>query len=71
VQRDGTAGYWVARHAVDPIRVEPVGDLLTALADAGVEIRIVPSLWPLYEAVVSSSMGFSVIRWQNAAPRQS
>ena len=67
--RDANAGYWVSRQAVEPIRIEPVGDLLRALADADVEVRILPSLWPLYEAVIASTLGFSIIRWRNAAPR--
>jgi hypothetical protein len=67
--REPNAGYWVSRDSVTPVSVEPVGDLLSALANADVEIRIVPNLWPLYEAVVASSLGFSVIRWRNAAPK--
>ena len=67
--RDANAGYWVSRQAVEPSRIEPVADLLRALADADVELRIMPSLWPLYEAVVASTLGFSIIRWRNAAPR--
>jgi hypothetical protein len=63
------AGYWISRHEVVPRSVEPVGDLLTALATAGVEIRIMPSLWPLQEAVIASTLEFDNIRWRNAAPR--
>jgi hypothetical protein len=65
--REPNAGYWVSRDVVVPVGVEPVGDLLTALTAAGVEVRIVPTLWPLYEAVVASTLGFSIIRWHNAA----
>jgi hypothetical protein len=67
--RDANAGYWGSRFRVEPIHVGLVGDLLGALAGAGVELRIMPSLWPLYEAVLGSSLGFSVIRWRNALPR--
>jgi hypothetical protein len=67
--RDATAGYWVSRRAVEPLRVEPMGDLAQALADANVELRILESLWPLYEEVVASTLGFSINRWHNAAPR--
>src|SRR5262249_32791561 len=38
--RDANAGYWVSRESVTPSAVEPVGDLLTALATADVEIRV-------------------------------
>ncbi|MDQ6905547.1 MAG: hypothetical protein M3176_01840, partial [Chloroflexota bacterium] len=34
----------VSRELVVPLSVEPVGDLLAALTDAGVELRITPSL---------------------------
>jgi hypothetical protein len=67
--RDAKAGYWVSRRAVAPLRVEPVGDLVQALIDANVELRILKSLWPLYEHVVASTLGFSIIRWHNAAAR--
>ena len=63
------AGYWVSRETVVPLSVEPVGDLMTALTGAGVELRIMPSLWPLYEAVIASTLDFSIIRWRNASPR--
>ena len=43
------SGQWVADHAVEPVGVEPVGDLLAAHAGAGIELRIVPSLWPLHD----------------------
>ena len=66
--RDLTAGYWVSRQPVVPLRKQPVGDLIDALIAANVELRVMPSLWPLYRAVVASTLGFSVIRWRNAAP---
>jgi hypothetical protein len=66
---DESAGYWVSRETVLPLRVEPVGDLLTALAATGAEVRVTPSLWPLYEAVVASTLGFSIVRFRNAEPR--
>jgi hypothetical protein len=66
---DAGAGYWVSRETVVPVSVEPVGDLMKALAAAGAELRIMPSLWPLYEAVITSTLDFSIIRWRNASPR--
>jgi hypothetical protein len=35
----------------------------------GVELRFVPSLWPLHDAVAASSLRFSIIRMRNALPR--
>src|SRR3990170_4406740 len=40
---DPIAGHFVSRNTVAPIGVEPVGDLLQALVDADVELRITPS----------------------------
>ena len=36
---------------------------------AGIELRVLPSLWPLWDRVTSSSLEFSGIRLRNAAPR--
>ncbi|KEO82794.1 DUF6886 family protein [Tumebacillus flagellatus] len=66
---DHGAGYFTSREAVTPVKVEPVGDLLTRLVEAGVELRITPTLWPLHDALVQSSLHFSMIRMRNAIPR--
>jgi hypothetical protein len=66
---DSGAGYYVAHRAIEPLAVEPVGDLLEALTAANVEVRITPSLWPLHDAVAASSLHFSMIRMRNALPR--
>lgn len=64
--RDATAGHWVAHEAVRPLAVAPVGDLLTALAGTGVELRITPTLIPLWEEVIRSTLAFSGTRLRNA-----
>ena len=66
---DDADGYWVARTAVEPVAVEPVGDLLERHAEAGIELRVTPSLWPLADAVAASDLRFSMARMANAAPR--
>jgi hypothetical protein len=68
---DECAGYFVSRRPVVPTQVEVVDDLLAALLGRGVELRFVPSLWPLRDAVVSSTLRFSLIRMRNALPRPS
>ena len=65
---DQYAGYWISRSAVTPRAVEPLDDLIGASTAAGVELRILPSLWPLRDAVIGSSLEFSIIRWRHAAP---
>jgi hypothetical protein len=68
---DDCAGYFVSREAVVPARVQVVDDLLAALLGRGVELRFVPNLWSLRDAVVSSTLRFSLIRMRNALPRGS
>src|SRR5947209_4663378 len=55
-------GHWVSRRAVRPLSVEPVGDLLERHIEAGIELRITPSLWPLHEAIQGSGLCFSSVR---------
>jgi uncharacterized protein DUF6886 len=66
---DGCAGYFVSRKPVMPARVEVLEDPIAELLKRGIELRFLPSLWPLRDAVVASSLQFSVIRMHNALPR--
>jgi hypothetical protein len=68
---DECAGYFVSREAVVPAGVRVVNDAVAALIELGVELRLLPNLWPLRDAVVSSTLQFSVIRMRNALPRNS
>jgi len=63
---DAGAGYWVSRAAVKPLAVSRVDDLLGELVRRDVELRVIPSLWPLHDAVLASSLQFSFIRMRNA-----
>jgi hypothetical protein len=69
--RDRTAGYFVSRTAVTPSRVDVIEDAASALRRRGVELRVLPSLWSLRDAVLESTLEFSIIRWRHASPRQS
>ncbi len=64
-------GYRISRVAVTPHRVEPVGDLLARIAARGVELRLTPSLWPLYHALLPATLHYSMIRMRNARPDRS
>ena len=68
---DECAGYFVSRRPVVPAQVEAVDDPLAALLGRGVELRFVPNLWPLRDAVASSTLRYSLIRMRNALPRSS
>jgi hypothetical protein len=67
--QDATAGYWVSRARVTPVGVRCVEDMLAELVGRGVELRIMPTLWPLRDAVVKSTLAFSIIRMRNARAR--
>jgi hypothetical protein len=54
---------------VVPARVELLDDLILELLRRGVELRLIPDLWPLRDAVVASTLLFSLIRMRNAQPR--
>jgi len=66
---DAETGYWGTAETVTALGCEPVGDLLAKHAAAGIELRITPSLWPLRDALVASTVRFSMSRLRNAAPR--
>ena len=59
------AGMWVSRAPVTPLSLEVLGDLPAALAAAGAELRVVPSLVPL-KGVWSTSLHASGVRLRNA-----
>jgi uncharacterized protein DUF6886 len=63
---DATAGHWVSRERVEALGAEPVGDLLAALANAGVELRIMPAIMALWRRVIASTMEYSGTRLRNA-----
>jgi hypothetical protein len=63
---DPIAGHWVSRQVVTPRSVEPVNDLLAALAGADVELRVTPALIPLWNEVIRSTLAFSGTRLRNA-----
>jgi uncharacterized protein DUF6886 len=58
--------FWVSRETIEPLQVVELGDLLARHAAAAIELRIAPSLYPLWEAVAASSLDFSGIRLRNA-----
>ena len=66
---DECAGYFVSRVSVAPARVDALEDPVSELQRRGVELRRLSKLWPLRDAVVASSLQFSIIRMRNALPR--
>jgi hypothetical protein len=66
---DECAGYFVSRAPVVPVFVEVFDDLIGELLRRGIELRFMPSLWSLHDAVADSTLQFSLIRMRNALPR--
>jgi hypothetical protein len=58
--------FWVTRETVEPLELVELGDLLARHADARIELRVAPALYPLWESVVASTLDFSGIRLRNA-----
>ena len=67
---DECAGYFVSRVPVKPLQVQVIEDPVSEVLKRNVELRVHPSLWALRDAVIESTLAFSIIRWRNAAPRQ-
>jgi hypothetical protein len=65
---DAGAGYFVSLTPVVPAGVAVLEEPLAELRRRGVELRIVPSLWPLRDAVAASTLQYSMIRMRNAMP---
>jgi hypothetical protein len=62
-------GYWLSSEAVAPLERAELGDLLARHAEAGIELRLVANLWPLWDRVVASTLEYSGMRLRNASPR--
>jgi hypothetical protein len=65
---DECAGYFISRVAVVPSGVEVIDDAMAELLRRGIELRFLPNLWSLRNAVAASSLQFSMIRMRNATP---
>jgi hypothetical protein len=61
-------GYWIADEPVDAIEQVVIDDLVGRHADAGIELRITPSIWPFWRRVANSTVEFSGSRLRNSAP---
>jgi hypothetical protein len=62
-------GQWISHSEVAPLSVTPMRDLLDVHVQAAIELRIVPSLWPLHDIALGDEFDFSMVRMHNALPR--
>jgi hypothetical protein len=58
--------FYIASTPVDALERVELGDLLARHAAAGIELRISPSLYPLWDTIVETSLDYSGIRLRNA-----
>jgi hypothetical protein len=63
---DPNAGYYTTTEAVQPVCIDRIDDLMSAILLEGIELRITPSLMPLREQILRSTLNFSMIRMRNA-----
>ncbi|WP_121811614.1 DUF6886 family protein [Mucilaginibacter kameinonensis] len=63
---DECAGYYVSYKPALPIAVTVIDDIMAALLGRNIELRFMPSLIGIAEAVRDSSLQFSLIRMRNA-----
>jgi hypothetical protein len=62
-------GYWLSRESVQPIEVVALGDLIAQHEEAGIDLRDVTNLWPIWDRVAGSTLEYSGMRLHNASPR--
>ncbi len=58
--------FFISRETVVPLELVEIGDLLARHADAGIELRIMPSLSPVWDTVRETADDFSGIRLRNS-----
>jgi hypothetical protein len=61
--------FYIASVPVEATERVEVGDLLARHAEAGIELRIAPALYPLWDKVIETTLDFSGIRLRNAVRR--
>jgi len=63
---DECAGYYVSYKPVLPMAVTVIDDIIASLLSRDIELRFLPSLTGIADAVRNSSLQFSLIRMRNA-----
>ena len=69
VLQDDVAGYYVSTRTEVPIAKTRIVDLPGVLAQRGVELRVLDSLWALNDEVQASSLRWSMCRMREAQAR--
>lgn len=61
-----TAGYYISHKEVKPIQVMVMDDLLGSILEQDIELRFTPTLSAVRNAVINSTLDFSIIRFSKA-----
>ena len=69
--QDEAAGYYVSEHTETPIGKIRIGDIFAELFKRNIEIRLVHNLWILADAVIKSTLDYSLCKMPNAQPSES
>lgn len=67
--QDEVAGYYVSTRTEVPVARTRIADLPGALAERGVELRVLDSLWALNDEVQASTLRWSMCRMRGAQAR--
>jgi hypothetical protein len=59
--------FYIASTTVEAIERVEIRDLLARHAEARIELRVAPSLYPLWDKVIETTLDYSGIRLRNAA----
>jgi hypothetical protein len=63
---DEVAGYYISYEQEIPVSRRRIDDIFGELLKGDAELRVLPELWTLANAVKESSLSFSLIRMRNA-----
>ncbi|MCL1951623.1 MAG: hypothetical protein FWF60_02225 [Oscillospiraceae bacterium] len=67
--QDACAGYYVSERIEVPVGKTRIDDLFGEMFKRGIEVRLLNNLWLLRDAVVNSTLRFSICDMANAQPR--
>jgi len=68
--QDENAGYYISYETENPINVVEIDDLFQELFNRNVEVRLVPSIWYIFDDIKESSLGYSMCRMGFAQERE-
>ncbi len=66
---DDCAGYFISHEPVEPVSVRVYDNAANAILSRGVELRVLRNLRPLRDAVVASTLRYSVIAMRDGGER--